>query len=88
MDLYIIKISSLFKGDKLMGYLYRRKAKAIKVEDQSQTHNIHVLEKMATNKELKAIFKKIKNENIPSVRNAWIDYFLESIKRSKFNKID
>ena len=71
-----------------MGFLYHRKVKANKVEDQSQTRNIHVLEKMATNKELKAIFKKIKNENIPSVRNAWIDYFLESIKHSKFKKID
>ena len=43
------------------------------------------LKKMATTKRLKDILKNhIENENIPSVRTAWIEYFLE-IKNKKSN---
>jgi len=45
-----------------------------------------VLKKMARTKEHEDILKLIENETIPSVREAWIDYFLEKIKDSKCKK--
>ena len=41
------------------------------------------LKKMATTKEQEDILKLIEHETIPTVRDAWIDYFLELTKRSK-----
>ncbi len=38
---------------------------------------------MATTKEQKDILKHIEDETIPSVRDAWIDYFLKITKRSQ-----
>jgi len=45
--------------------------------------SISLLKKMATTRELRAVLKKIEYETIPTVRNAWIDYFLEVTKRPK-----
>jgi hypothetical protein len=45
-----------------------------------------VLRKLARTKEHEDILKLIENETIPSVRNAWIDYFLEKTKHSKCKK--
>ena len=39
-------------------------------------------------REYKDILKLIENETIPSVRAAWIDYFLEKTKPSKYKKSD
>ncbi len=47
-----------------------------------------VLRKMARTKEQKEILKLIENETIPSVRAAWIDYFLEKTKPPKCKKSD
>lgn len=67
-----------------MTNLFHHGGKKVKIEDK--TRSIKVLKKMATTKELRVIFNKIENENIPSVRNAWIDYFLEIIKHPKYHK--
>jgi hypothetical protein len=45
-----------------------------------------VLRKLARTKEHEEILKLIENETIPSVRAAWIDYFLEKTKPSKCKK--
>ena len=45
--------------------------------------SISLLKKMATTRELRDVLKKIEYETIPTVRNAWIDYFLEVTKRPK-----
>ncbi|UCB59338.1 MAG: hypothetical protein JSV67_03340 [Thermoplasmatales archaeon] len=45
-----------------------------------------VLRKLARTKEHEDILKLIENETIPSVRNAWIDYFLEKTKPPKCKK--
>ncbi len=47
-----------------------------------------VLRKMAKTKEHEEILKLIENETIPSVREAWIDYFLEKTKPPKCKKSD
>ena len=44
------------------------------------------LKKLATTKEQKDILRLIERETIPSVRTAWIDYFLEKTKPSKCKK--
>ncbi len=41
---------------------------------------------MATTKEQEDILKRIEDETISSVRDAWIDYFLEKTKHSKCKK--
>ena len=48
--------------------------------------SLSALKKLATTKEQKDILKLIENETIPSVRNAWIDYFLEKTKPPKCKK--
>jgi hypothetical protein len=47
-----------------------------------------VLRKMARTKEHEDILKLIENETISSVREAWIDYFLEKTKPPKCKKSD
>ena len=42
-----------------------------------------LLKKMATTKEQEDILKRIEDETIPSVKDAWIDYFLKITKRSQ-----
>ena len=41
------------------------------------------LKKMATTRDQEDILKLIEHETIPTVRDAWIDYFLKITKRSK-----
>ena len=48
--------------------------------------SISSLRKMAKTKEHEDILKLIENETIPSVKAAWIDYFLEKTKHSKYKK--
>ena len=48
--------------------------------------SISSLRKLVTTKEHEGILKLIENETIPSVRAAWIDYFLEKTKPSKCKK--
>jgi hypothetical protein len=46
------------------------------------------LNNLAKTKEQMDILKLIEQETIPSVRDAWIDYFLEKTKYSKCKKSD
>jgi len=48
--------------------------------------SISSLRKLVTTKEQEHILKLIENETIPSVKAAWIDYFLEKTKHSKCKK--
>jgi len=48
--------------------------------------SISSLRKLATTKEQEDILKLIEWETIPSVKAAWIDYFLEKTKHSKYKK--
>ena len=48
-------------------------------EDDSRT-SFSVLRKLVRTKEHEDILKLIERETIPSVRKAWIDYFLEKTK--------
>jgi len=56
-------------------------------EDDTRT-SFSVLRKLAKTKEHEEILKLIENETIPSVREAWIDYFLEKTKSLKCKKSD
>jgi hypothetical protein len=49
---------------------------------------LSALRKMVRTKEHKDILKLIENETIPSVREAWIDYFLEKTKSFNCKKSD
>lgn len=45
--------------------------------------NLSVLRKLATNSELEADLKRIENENVPQVREVWIEHFLEKARCPK-----
>ena len=53
------------------------------VEEDDTEISISSLKKLAITKEQKDILKLIEHETIPSVRAAWIDYFLQHTKHSK-----
>ena len=63
--------------------LFRPKASPVK-EDAGI--NLSALKKLAMTKEQNDILNRIERETIPSVRAAWIDYFLEKTKHSKCKK--
>ena len=63
--------------------LFRPKASPVK---EDTLISFSALKKLATTKEQNDILKMIERETIPSVRAAWIDYFLEKTKHSKFKK--
>jgi len=65
--------------------LSRSTRSPVKKEDNTRI-NLSVLKKLAMTKEQKDILKLIENETIPSVKAAWIDYFLEKTKHSKYKK--
>jgi hypothetical protein len=58
------------------------------VREDDTRISFSVLRKLARTKEHDEILKLIENETIPSVREAWIDYFLEKTKPSKYKKSD
>ena len=53
------------------------------VKHDQKKISLSSLRKQAITKEQKDILKHIEHEKIQSVRNAWIDYFLEKTKESK-----
>ena len=53
------------------------------VKEEKTIISLLALKKLATTKEHEDILKLIEHETIPTVRDAWIDYFLELTKRSK-----
>ena len=63
------------KQESWLKNLFHPKASPVKEEDTRIS--ISSLKKLATTNEEKNILKLIENETIPSVREAWIDYFLE-----------
>jgi len=73
------------KQKPLLRNLFRPKASPV---EEDTWINLSVLKKLATTKEQKDILKIIERETIPSVRTAWIDYFLEKTKHSKCKKSD
>lgn len=64
--------------------LFRSTVPPIKKEDTRVS--ISSLKKLARTKEQEDILKLIENGTIPSVKAAWIDYFLEKTKHSKYKK--
>jgi len=66
--------------------LFRSKASPVKEEDTRIS--LLALNDLAKTKEQKDILKLIERETIPSVRDAWIDYFHEKTKHSKYKKSD
>jgi hypothetical protein len=58
------------------------------VREDDTRINFLVLKKLARTKEHEDILKLIENETISSVREAWIDYFLEKTKPPKCKKSD
>ena len=53
------------------------------VKEKDTKVSLSMLKKMATTKEQEDILKRIEDETIPSIRDAWIDYFLKITKRSQ-----
>ena len=51
--------------------------------EEKAKFNFSSLKKLASTKEHEAILKLIEQETIPTVRDAWIDYFIEKTKHSK-----
>jgi len=56
------------------------------VREDDTRISLSSLRKLAKTKEHEEILKLIERETIPSVRAAWIDYFLEKTKHSKCKK--
>jgi hypothetical protein len=52
-------------------------------KDKKAQINLSLLKNMVKTKEQEDVLRLIEDETIPSVRDAWIDYFLEITKRSK-----
>jgi len=63
--------------------LFRPKASPVKEDTEI---SLSALKKLAMTKEQNDILNRIERETIPSVRAAWIDYFLEKTKHSKCKK--
>lgn len=58
------------------------------VKNDETRISISSLRKLVRTKEHEDILKLIERETIPSVKAAWIDYFLEKTKHSKCKKSD
>ena len=71
------------KQKPLLRNLFRPKVSPLKEDTWT---SLSALKKLATTKEQKDILKMIERETIPSVRAAWIDYFLEKTKHSESKK--
>ena len=65
----------------LLRNLFRPKDSSVKEDTRI---SLASLKKLATTKEQKDILKLIEQETIPSVKAAWIDYFLEKTKPHKY----
>ena len=64
--------------------IFHLKASPVKKDDT--WISLTSLKKLATTKEHEEILKLIEQETIPSVKAAWIDYFLEKTKPPKSKK--
>ncbi len=72
----------------------KNKIKRIKLRDlfhlktlphkEKAEFNLSSLKKLASTKEHEEILKLIEHEKITTVRDAWVDYFIEKTKHSKY----
>jgi len=53
------------------------------VKEEFTEVNLSLMKKLATTKEQEDVLERIEQETIPSVRDAWIEYFLKITKRSQ-----
>ena len=53
------------------------------VKKEDKKISISSLKKMVKTKEQEDVLKMIEHETIPSVRDAWVEYFLKITRRSK-----
>ena len=53
------------------------------VKEEVTGVNLSLMKKLATTKEQEDVLERIEQETIPSVRDAWIDYFFKITKRSQ-----
>ena len=63
--------------------LFRPAPPPVKKDDSRV--NLSLMKKLATTKEQEDVLERIKHETIPSVRDAWIEYFFKITKRSQCN---
>ena len=61
--------------------LFRSASPPVKVEGSEV--NLSLMKKLATTKEQEDVLEMIEQETIPSVRDAWIEYFFKITKRSQ-----
>ena len=53
------------------------------VKEEVTEVNLSLMKKLATTKEQENVLVRIEQETIPSVRDAWIEYFFKITKRSQ-----
>ncbi len=53
------------------------------VKEEVTEVNLSLMKKLATTKEHEDVLERIEHETIPSVRDAWIEYFFKITKRSQ-----
>jgi len=51
------------------------------VNEEGSEVNLSLMKKLATTKEQEDVLERIKHETIPSVRDAWIEYFFKITKQ-------
>ncbi len=55
------------------------------VKEEVTEVNLSLMKKLATTKEQEDVLERIEHEIIPSVRDAWIEYFFKITKRPQCN---
>jgi len=55
------------------------------VKEEVTEVNLSLMKKLATTKEQENVLERIEHEIIPSVRDAWIEYFFKITKRPQCN---
>ena len=57
---------------------------SIPVKEGDSRVNLSLMKKLATTREQEDVLERIEHETIPSVRDAWIEYFFKITKRSQY----
>ena len=55
------------------------------VKEEGSEVNLSLMKKLATTKEQEDVLERIEHETIPSVRDAWIEYFFKITKQPQCN---
>ncbi len=74
---------SMKEGTKKFKFRNLFQKKQQRSKDKKPQISLSSLRNMVKTKEQEDVLRLIEDETIPSVRDAWIDYFLEITKRSK-----